>query len=77
VRFARRLARDVAERGRSAASVAAQYEQTVRPMHERFVEPSRCHADVVIVDGGFNDDGMNRLIASVNGLTGRRATGMS
>ena len=50
-RFARRMRRDVCERGRSAESVRTQLEATVRPMHALFVEPSRRHADV-IVDGG-------------------------
>jgi uridine kinase len=48
--FARRLARDVRERGRTAACVAEQYERTVRPMAEMFVRPSAAYADLV-VDG--------------------------
>lgn len=47
VRFARRLGRDINERGRTEASVYYQFESTVKPMHDRFVEPSRCHADIV------------------------------
>ncbi len=47
VRFHRRLARDVGERGRTAESVFEQFERTVRPMHEQFVEPTRLHAGVV------------------------------
>ena len=50
VRFIRRLLRDQAERGRTARSVIAQYLATVRPAHERWVEPSRAHADVVVRD---------------------------
>jgi len=51
VRLARRLRRDTgAARRRSPASVLRQYETSVRPMHERYVEPSRRHADVVITD---------------------------
>lgn len=46
----RRLERDVRERGRTPESVREQYEQTVRPMCERHVEPTRKHADLV-VDG--------------------------
>jgi uridine kinase len=48
--FARRLARDTQERGRSLASVCAQWAGTVRPMYARYVEPTRAWADVV-VDG--------------------------
>jgi len=47
-RFRRRLERDVADRGRSPESVTTQYETTVRPMHGRYVEPSRQYADLVL-----------------------------
>lgn len=47
VRLARRLARDVCERGRTRESVEEQFARTVRPMHEAFVEPSRAYADLV------------------------------
>lgn len=46
--FARRLRRDVAERGRSPESVREQYERTVRPSAEWFVYPTRKHADLVV-----------------------------
>jgi uridine kinase len=48
VRLLRRLRRDIAERGRTVDDVLAQYERTVRPMHEQFVRPSRDHAQVVL-----------------------------
>lgn len=41
IRFIRRLKRDIEERGRSIDSVCNQYLETVRPMHEQFVEPSK------------------------------------
>ncbi len=41
VRLIRRIRRDVAKRGRSLESVLSQYLATVKPMHERFVEPSK------------------------------------
>ncbi|MFA5026933.1 MAG: uridine kinase [Candidatus Methylomirabilota bacterium] len=44
----RRLARDAAERGRSIASVLEQYAETVRPMRERYVMPTRAFADLVV-----------------------------
>ena len=73
VRLRRRLARDLAERGRTPASVIAQYEQTVRPMHQQFVEPSRREADLVIADGGYNEQAVAELIARVKALlTARR-----
>jgi uridine kinase len=49
--LARRLARDVSERGRTKASVLAQYENTVKPCRERFVIPTRESADLIL-DGG-------------------------
>ena len=44
LRFERRLARDVDERGRSTESVKSQFEESVAPMHDEFVEPSAVHA---------------------------------
>jgi uridine kinase len=57
VRLIRRLKRDVQERGRTMEMVLAQYERTVRPMHQQFVEPSKRYADVIIPEGG------NKLVA--------------
>lgn len=54
LRLARRLERDIAERGRTMESVISQYLSTVRPMHLRFVEPSRANADLIIPEG-FNE----------------------
>jgi uridine kinase len=53
VRLARRLERDIDERGRDVDSVIAQYFATVRPMHIEFVQPSRRYADLII-PGGYN-----------------------
>ena len=54
IRFIRRLKRDIAERGRTLDSVIEQYINTVRPMHNQFVEPSKRYADVIIPEGGHN-----------------------
>lgn len=54
IRFIRRLRRDLEERSRSLDSVIEQYRESVRPMHLRFVEPSKRHADVLVPEGGFN-----------------------
>jgi uridine kinase len=53
LRLARRLERDITERGRTVESVINQYFATVRPMHIEFVEPSRRYADLIIPEG-FN-----------------------
>ena len=52
LRFIRRLERDLCERGRSVKYVSRQYLDSVRPMHEKFVGPSRQHADIIIPGGG-------------------------
>jgi uridine kinase len=54
IRFIRRLRRDISERGRTAESVIDQYLNTVRPMHLKFVEPSKRYADLIVPEGGFN-----------------------
>lgn len=54
IRFIRRLKRDIEERGRTTDSVIEQYLKTVRPMHLKFVEPTKRYADVIIPEGGFN-----------------------
>ena len=54
VRLCRRILRDVKERGRSLESVLSQYQTTVKPMHEKYVEPSKKYAHVVVPEGGKN-----------------------
>jgi uridine kinase len=68
VRFIRRLQRDIEERGRSLASVVQQYLQTVRPMHLRFVEPSKQYADLIIPDGGHNQVAMAMVVSRLRDL---------
>lgn len=48
IRFTRRLNRDVQERGRSLDSIIDQYYETVRPMHQKFLEPQKQYADFVV-----------------------------
>ena len=68
VRLARRILRDVCERGRTMQSVIDQYTTTVKPMHEEFVEPSKKHADVIIPEGGFNSVAVGMLIENIRSL---------
>ena len=51
LRLARRLERDIEERGRTPDSVISQYFSTVRPMHLEFVEESKRYADLIIPEG--------------------------
>lgn len=69
VRLIRRLRRDIAERGRSAESIIDQYLATVKPAHERFIEPSKRYADVIIPEGGLNRPALEVLLARVRELT--------
>ena len=54
VRLCRRIKRDVNKRGRSLESVLQQYQETVKPMHEMYVEPSKKHANIIVPEGGKN-----------------------
>ena len=68
IRLIRRLRRDVAERGRTPEFVIEQYLETVRPAHERFIEPSKQYADVIIPEGGLNRPALEVLLARVREL---------
>jgi uridine kinase len=68
VRFIRRLKRDIEERGRSLDNVIEQYLTTVRPMHMKFVEPSKRFADVIIPHGGMNRVAMAMVVSRMKEL---------
>jgi len=65
VRILRRIERDINERGRSLASIRDQYLKTVKPMHEKFVEPSRKYADIIIPEGGRNTVALEMLFLRI------------
>jgi PAS domain-containing protein len=71
IRLARRILRDVCDRGRTMHSVIEQYTTTVKPMHEEFVEPSKKYADVIIPEGGFNSVAVGMLIQNIRSLIER------
>ena len=54
IRLCRRIKRDVNKRGRSLESVLQQYQETVKPMHEMYVEPSKKYANIIVPEGGKN-----------------------
>jgi uridine kinase len=68
LRLIRRLRRDVAERGRTPENIIEQYLTTVRPSHERFIEPSKRYADVIIPEGGLNRPAIEVLLARIREL---------
>ncbi|MGI6344318.1 MAG: uridine kinase [Bacillota bacterium] len=63
IRILRRLVRDVNERGRSVESVIDQYLNTVKPMHEQFVEPSKRYADIIVPEGGKNQVAIDMIVS--------------
>lgn len=65
IRICRRIKRDVNKRGRSIESVIAQYQQTVKPMHEKYVEPSKKHADIVVPQGGKNPVALDMIVGRI------------
>lgn len=68
VRILRRLVRDVKERGRTIESVVSQYLNTVKPMHEQFVESSKRYADIIVPEGGENMVALTMLCDKINAL---------
>ena len=71
-RFIRRLGRDINERGRSIESVIEQYRDTVRPMHQQFVAPSKRYAHVIIPEGGHNVVAIDMICAKVHDILRQR-----
>jgi uridine kinase len=75
LRLVRRIRRELADRGRSIEQVLYQYSSSVRPAHERYVEPTRVHADDVVTNDGPLEDAVEQVIAlvrrrRVDGLAG-------
>ena len=65
VRLCRRIKRDVEKRGRSLDSVLTQYQDTVKPMHERYVEPSKKFANLVVPEGGKNLVALDMIVGRI------------
>jgi uridine kinase len=62
IRLLRRIRRDVEDRGRDIASIERQYCDSVRPMHQLHVEPSRRHAHLIIPEGGENAPALEVIV---------------
>lgn len=67
-RLTRRILRDTRERGRSVESVLNQYITTVKPMHEKYIEPSKKYADLIIPRGGHNKPALRVLESYIDGI---------
>ncbi len=68
IRFIRRLTRDIQERGRTVDSVVEQYMNVVRPGHFQFVEPTKQFADIIIPEGGSNENALNVLLSFIRSV---------
>ena len=64
IRFERRLVRDVKERGRTIKSIKDQYNSTVLPMHNKYIEPSKKFSDLVL----NGEDNINVIINRIKAL---------
>ena len=65
VRLCRRIKRDVNKRGRSMQSVLDQYQTTVKPMREKFVEPSKKFAHLIVPEGGKNEVAIDMIMGRI------------
>ena len=68
IRFIRRLLRDTTERGRTIESVISQYTESVKPMHQQFIEPTKKYADIIVPDGKTNTVAIDLLITKINSI---------
>ena len=66
IRLCRRIHRDVNKRGRSLESVLTQYQETVKPMHERYVEPTKKYAHLVVPEGGKNVVALDMIMGRIH-----------
>ncbi len=68
IRFIRRLMRDTTSRGRSQESVVNQYLSTVKPMHYKYVKPSKRHADIIIPNDNTHDVAVDIIISKIKDI---------
>lgn len=67
-RLMRRIQRDTVERARTVESVLTQYKNTVKPMHEAYIEPSKKYADIIIPRGGHNTSAIELILGHIDSL---------
>lgn len=68
-RLIRNIQRDTIDRGRTVTMVMERYQKVLKPMHEQFIEPTKRFADLIIPEGGHNDNGVAILCKYIKGLT--------
>lgn len=68
IRFIRRLLRDVKKRGRTMESVVKQYTETVKIMHDQFIEPSKKYADIIFPEGANNEVALDLICTKISSI---------
>ena len=68
IRLARRILRDIKERGRSVDSVIKQYVEVVKPMHHQFIEPTKRYADIIVPEGGYNAVAIDLIATKIHAI---------
>lgn len=64
-RLIRRVKRDISERGRTVDEVLTRYQNTLKPMHEQFIEPTKAHADLIIPNDRRNKVAIDVIISLI------------
>ena len=64
-RLGRVIQRDIEERGKTIQQVLKRYQETVKPMHSQFIEPSKRYADIIVPQGGHNRVAISVLMATI------------
>jgi len=65
-RLIRRLKRDISERGRDLNEVLSRYQNTLKPMHDQFIEPMKEYADLIIPNNKYNTVAINIVKTIIN-----------
>jgi uridine kinase len=65
-RLIRRLKRDISERGRDMEEVLNRYQNTLKPMHQQFIEPTKAYADIIIPNDKYNTVAIDVVRAVIN-----------
>lgn len=70
-RLIRRIRRDITERGRDVEEVLNRYEKTLKPMHNKFIEPTMKYTDMIIPVGGENKVAIDILVSMIKEKIGK------
>ncbi|EGV44298.1 uridine kinase [Bizionia argentinensis JUB59] len=65
-RLIRRLKRDISERGRDLDEVLSRYQNTLKPMHQQFIEPMKEYADIIIPNNKYNTVAVDIVKSIIN-----------